>query len=78
MYVLYRLFQPFCGISVIRYNVLNDRVFPHGCYRTLVEYKCSSFLEIFAVSLRLLLVQKKCYSFGKMQIIQFYSLEKML
>ena len=32
-------FQPFCGMFTIRFNVLNDKAFPHGCYRTLVEYK---------------------------------------
>ena len=42
-------FQPFCGMSVIRFNILNDREFPHGCYRTLAGYKSSDFLEIFAV-----------------------------
>ena len=39
-------FQPFCGMSAIRFNVLNDRAFPHGCYRTLVECKGSGFLGI--------------------------------
>lgn len=39
-------FQPFCGVSAIRYKVLNDRVFPQICYRTLVEYKGSDFLGI--------------------------------
>lgn len=29
--------------------MLNDREFPHGCYRTLAEYKGSAFLGIFAV-----------------------------
>ena len=38
-------FQPFCGMSAIRFNVLNDRAFPHGCYRTLAEYKVVFFLE---------------------------------
>lgn len=42
-------FQPFYGMSAIRYNVLNDRVFPHGCYRTHVEYKGSGFLGISVV-----------------------------
>lgn len=42
-------FQPFCGMSAIRYKVLNDRAFPHGCYRTLVEYKGSGFLGISVV-----------------------------
>lgn len=41
--------QPFCGMSAIRYNVLNDREFPHGCYRTLDECKSSDFLGISAV-----------------------------
>lgn len=47
-------FQPFCGMFAIRYNVLNDSGFPHGCYRTLVGYKGSAFLGIFAISLRFL------------------------
>lgn len=42
-------FQPFCGMSTIRYNVLNDRAFPHGCYKTLAEYKGSVFLGISVV-----------------------------
>ncbi|EYA67388.1 hypothetical protein M139_1191 [Bacteroides fragilis str. S23L24] len=33
-------------MSAIRFNVLNDRAFPHGCYRTLVECKGSGFLGI--------------------------------
>lgn len=33
----------------IRYKVLNDRAFPYGCYRTLVEYKDNAFLGISAV-----------------------------
>ncbi len=36
-------------MSAIRYKVLNDRAFPHGCYRTLVEYKGSGFLGISVV-----------------------------
>ena len=42
-------FQPFCEMSAIRFNVLNDRAFPHGCYRTLAEYKGSAFLGISVV-----------------------------
>ena len=42
-------FQPFCGMSAIRYKVLNDRTFPQVCYRTLVEYKGSGFLGISVV-----------------------------
>jgi hypothetical protein len=42
-------FQPFCGMSAIRYNVLSDRAFPQVCYRTLVEYKGSGFLGISVV-----------------------------
>ena len=42
-------FQPFLRISAIRYKVLNDRVFPQVCYRTLVEYKGSGFLGISVV-----------------------------
>ena len=42
-------FQPFCGMSAIRYNVLSDRVFPQVCYRTFVEYKGSGFLGISVV-----------------------------
>ena len=34
-------FQPFCGMSAIRYKVLSDRAFPQMCYRTLVECKGS-------------------------------------
>lgn len=36
-------------MSAIRFNVLYDRAFPYGCYRTLVEYKSSAFLGISAV-----------------------------
>lgn len=36
-------------MSAIRYKVLDDSGFPHGCYRTLAEYKSSGFLGIFAV-----------------------------
>ena len=43
IYVLYRLLLAFLRMSAIRFNVLNDRAFPHGCYRTLVEYKGSGF-----------------------------------
>ena len=39
IYVLYRFLSAFLRISAIRYKVLNDRVFPQVCYRTLVEYK---------------------------------------
>ncbi len=46
---VYRLFQPFCGMSAIRFNVLIDKIFPQVCYRTLVEYKGSGFLGISAV-----------------------------
>ena len=42
-------FQPFCGMSAIRYKVLSDRAFPQICYRTLVEYKGSGFLGISVV-----------------------------
>lgn len=42
-------FQPFCGMSVIRFSMLNDRVFPQVCYRTLAEYKVSGFLGISVV-----------------------------
>ncbi len=42
-------FQSFCRMSVISFNVLNDRAFPYGCYRTLVEYKDNAFLGISAV-----------------------------
>lgn len=37
-------FQPFYGMSAIRYKVLSDRAFPQVCYRMLVEYKGSVFL----------------------------------
>ena len=49
IYVLYRLFSAFCGMSYIRYNVLSGRAFPQVCYRTLVEYKGSGFLGISVV-----------------------------
>lgn len=42
-------FQPFCGMSYIRYNVLSGRAFPQVCYRTLVKYKGSGFLGISVV-----------------------------
>ncbi len=42
-------FQPFCGMSAIRFNVLTDSEFPHGCYRTLAEYKDRDFLGISVV-----------------------------
>lgn len=31
-------FQPFCGMSAIKYNVLNDRVFPQSESRFYPEY----------------------------------------
>ena len=49
IYVLYRLFSALCGMSYIRYKVLDDRAFPQICYRTLVEYKGSGFLGISVV-----------------------------
>ena len=36
-------------MSAIRFNVLTDSEFPHGCYRTLAEYKDRDFLGISAV-----------------------------
>ena len=51
-------FSHFCGISAIKYNVLNDRVFPHGCYRTLVGCKGSGFLGISVVCGVVFLFQK--------------------
>lgn len=39
-------FQLFLWNFAIRYKVLNDRVFPHGCYRTLIECKGDVFLGI--------------------------------
>ena len=61
-------FQPFCGMSTIRYNVLNDREFPHECYRTLAEYKGSAFLGITAV----------CGGFFALQLFDMFdSLEKV-
>jgi len=48
--------------------VLIDREFPHGCYRTLVEYKGSAFLGISAV----------CGGFFALQVLgMFDSLEKV-
>ena len=61
-------FQPFCRMSTIRFNVLNDREFPHGCYRTLAEYKGSAFLGISAV----------CGGFFALQLFDMFdSLEKV-
>ena len=51
-------FQPFCGMSAIRYKVLNDRTFPQVCYRTLVEYKGSGFLGISVVCGVFFIIQK--------------------
>ena len=36
-------------MSAIRFNVLTDSEFPHGCYRTLAEYKDRDFLGISVV-----------------------------
>ena len=36
--------QLFCGMSAIRFNVLDDRAFPQVCSRTLVKCKGSGFL----------------------------------
>ena len=47
-------FQPFCGMSAIRYKELNDRTFPQVCYRTLVVCKGSGFLGISVVYTRFL------------------------
>lgn len=70
-------FQPFCGMSAIRFNVLTDSEFPHGCYRTLAEYKDRDFLGISVVcggilrsdylgySIRWKSVTKLNYSLGK-------------
>ena len=60
-------FQPICGMSAIRFNVLNDKAFPHGCYRTLVEYKGSVFLGISVICTEIfvhlyLIRWKKCMS----------------
>lgn len=37
-------FQPFCGMSAIRYNVLNDRAFPQECTERLLSAKVVVFL----------------------------------
>lgn len=80
-------FQPFCGMSAIRYSVLNDRVFPHGCYRTLIEYKGSVFLGISVIcggifALQSLIRWKKCCELElfawKSVIISVCPLEKCL
>ncbi len=55
-------FQPFCGMSAIRYKVLNDRAFPQVCYRTLVECKGSGFLGISAVCGVFFLLKRLIYS----------------
>lgn len=46
IYVLYRLFSALLWSVRYQIQVLNDRVFPQICYRTLVEYKGSDFLGI--------------------------------
>ena len=33
----------------VKFKPLNDKTFPHGCYRTLAEYKSSGFLGISVV-----------------------------
>lgn len=64
-------FQPFCGMSTIRYNVLNDRAFPHGCYRTLAEYKGSGFLGISVVYGGVFLIcLEKCTDTGDFHLIK--------
>lgn len=79
-------FQPFCGMLAIRFNVLNDRAFPHGCYRTLVECKGSGFLGIsvacggiFAFGTRFVKksVVKLNYSLEKVCRHECYSLGKV-
>lgn len=38
-------FQPFCEISTIRYNMLNNRVFPHRSTERLMNIKVVFFFE---------------------------------
>ena len=80
-------FQPFCGMSAIRYKVLNDRAFPHGCYRTLVECKGNVFLGISVIcggifALQSLIRWKKCCELElfawKSVIVSVCPLEKCL
>ena len=62
-------FSPFCGMSAIRYNVLNDRAFPQVCYRTLVECKGSGFLGISAVCSGIFLIcLEKCADIGNFRL----------
>ena len=68
-------FQSFCGMSAIRYNVLNDSGFPHGCYRTLVECKGSVFLGISAVCGGIFLIfLEKCAGIGDFRLKKCCSL----
>ncbi len=73
-------------MSAIRYNVLNDSGFPHGCYRTLAEYKGSGFLGISVVCIEFLhenmwLAQKNVAIYrlfvGKSVLVWGYSLKKV-
>ena len=72
-------FQPFCGMSAIRFNVLTDSEFPHGCYRTLAEYKGSGFLGISVVCGGFFIsqVQWNIWFIGKSVAKLNYSLEKV-
>ena len=64
-------FQPFCGMSAIRFNVLTDREFPHGCYRTLDECKGNAFLGISAVCDGIFLIcLEKCTDTGEFRLIK--------
>ena len=56
-------------MSAIRYNVLNDREFPHGCYRTLAGYKGSAFLGISVVCGGIFLIcLEKCADIGNFRL----------
>lgn len=64
-------FQPFCGMSAIRFNVLSDRTFSQVCYRTLAEYKGSAFLGITAVCSRIFLIYlEKCTDTSYFRLIK--------
>lgn len=70
-------------MSAIKYKVLNDRVFPHGCYRTLAEYKGSAFLGISVICEEIVSkFSTKCClerfdSFGKVCGLCGYSFRKV-
>lgn len=71
-------FQPICKMSTISFKALTNRAFPHGCYRTLAEYKGSAFLGISAVYGGILRSDYLGYSIRWKSVAKpSYSLEKV-